>query len=119
MFNTWEKNKMNYNYEVIEIKRIDVFWLRGLIQFRVVVEDRMPNVPEAIGKYKTQVSINFFKWCFHVVVRSAHTPYMRINNKEDGELLSYEKERQNETVGPKEALEHIDSFMNMLKGEQK
>ena len=35
------------------------------------------------------------------------------------QALRYEKERQNETVGPKEALEHIDSFMNMLKGEQK
>ena len=35
------------------------------------------------------------------------------------QALRYEKEQQNETVGPKEALEHIDSFMNMLKGEQK
>ena len=35
------------------------------------------------------------------------------------QAFRYEKERQNETVGPKEALEHIDSFMNMLKGEQK
>ena len=35
------------------------------------------------------------------------------------QALRYEKERQNETIGPKEALEHIASFMNMLKGEQK
>ena len=35
------------------------------------------------------------------------------------QALRYEKEQQNETVGPKEALEYIDSFMNMLKGEQK
>ena len=35
------------------------------------------------------------------------------------QAFRYEKEQQNETVGPKEALEHIDSFMNMLKGEQK
>ena len=35
------------------------------------------------------------------------------------QAFRYEKERKNETVGPKEALEHIDSFMNMLKGEQK
>ena len=35
------------------------------------------------------------------------------------QALRYEKEQQNETVGPKEALEHVDSFMNMLKGEQK
>ena len=33
--------------------------------------------------------------------------------------LRYEKEQQNKTVGPKEALEYIDSFMNMLKGKQK
>ena len=80
MFNTWEKNKMNYNYEVIEIKRIDVFLVARAYSISSGGEDRLPNVPEAIGKYKTQVSINFFKWCFHVVVRSAHSPYMRFNN---------------------------------------
>ena len=93
IFNMWGKNKMDYNCEPVEIKRIDIFWLRGLIQFRVVVEDRVPNVPEAVCKYKTQVSINFFKWCFHVVVRSAHTPYMRINDEEDGDLFNYERQQ--------------------------
>ena len=35
------------------------------------------------------------------------------------QALRYEKERQNETVGPKEALEHIDSFIKMLNNEEK